>query len=139
MWSIFWYALISAFVIDQLTKFIVVKSKFHYFKNVHGPLGLYKHYPYFRPIIWSLHLTIIISLFFTSNAYIFLGASLISAQISNIVDRITYKGVIDFIPFPTPLPNLRIAYFNFADICILIGDIIYLKGLFTFPFAFFTS
>lgn len=129
MWNIFWTVLITSFIIDQVTKFTVVRLKIPRFINKYGPLGLYKKRPYFRPIIWSLHVAIIIPLFFSSDINLFLGAGLISAQISNIFDRLIYKGVVDFIPFPTPLPNLKIAYFNFADICILIGDIIYLKGL----------
>ena len=130
MWEVFWVVLITAFIFDQLTKAIVVKSKFPHLINKYGPLGLYRKHLNYRFLIWSLHIAIIIPLFITSNFYLFLGAGLISAQISNIFDRLFYKGAVDFIPLPTPFPKLKTAYFNFADLCIAAGDIIYIMGIY---------
>ncbi|KKP24350.1 MAG: Lipoprotein signal peptidase [candidate division TM6 bacterium GW2011_GWF2_28_16] len=53
------------------------------------------------------------------NIFIFFNMLIISGACSNLLDRIAYKGVIDFLDFY--YLNWHFPTFNIADICIVIG------------------
>ena len=42
----------------------------------------------------------------------------------NLIDRIIHHGVIDYLSFT--FGSYRFAIFNFADICIVVGTLLYL-------------
>ena len=134
MWQIFVISTFLVLIIDQLVKFIVVKSSLPFYLNKWGPAGNYKKYPWLRTIEWVIHLTILVPLFISPNNFnLFLGAGLIIGGLSNSLDRYIYGGVVDFIPLPIKVPNHPYpSRFNLADFSILIGIIVYITGVIKF-------
>ena len=137
-------SIILLVVLDQLTKFLVIKLiplndsiiliknflKFYYIQNKGAAFGMFSGY-------------IILLVIFTLFALYFLYKEIkdnkldnmsvcsllliFAGAIGNLIDRVCRKYVIDFISFT--LFRHEMAIFNVADIYITIGVIIYLLGI----------
>jgi len=114
-----YYIPLIVVLLDQLSKFIV-KKYFSYSTNTGSLFGLFEGYNLLF-IILTLIVIIFIIYYINKNKvsyYEEISLSLIlGGAVGNLIDRIVYNGVIDFI-------NLRIwPSFNIADSCITIGVI----------------
>ena len=133
---------ILVIIIDQISKLIVVKNM-----NIGEEIILIKKFfslmyvtntgAAFSILENSTSLIIIISLFCTALIVSLMQREknmtklkkfsfiiLIGGMISNLIDRVFYKNVIDFLSFN--LINYKFPVFNIADIGITIGVLIYL-------------
>ncbi len=128
--------------IDQLTKFYALHNFINSYKiNNYISFDLAIN----RGVSWSLFDTQNSYVFFTLSTLIFLVLSaftyytflclknnqnvipeilVISGGISNLIDRITHSGVVDFILIS--YKNFCWPLFNFADICIVFGALLML-------------
>lgn len=130
MWNLFWWSLTIVIVLDQISKFVVIRADISHYLNKWGPMGLYKKHDWFQYPLLLIHLLVLIPLFTNGNLNLFLGAGLIFGGLSNSFDRKIRKGVIDFIPVPFRILNQPIpGRINIADFAILIGIVIYGFGL----------
>jgi len=112
-WAYFSASLFLAIILDQLSKYFMLK---YFPTNVFKSFGLFGHFAYF----WEGFFVILIILFFILLKEIFLKKTLtsiffgaiIGASIANIIDKITREFILDWIP----IFNLR---FNLADLIII--------------------
>ena len=108
-------------ILDQLTKYIV-KNNFKYITNPGSLWGLFPNATFL--LIWLSIIIIGIFLFYyekiqKSSLLCQIGSGLVvGGAIGNLIDRILYKAVIDFIDFKI-WPS-----FNIADSAISIGIIL---------------
>jgi len=124
--------ILTAFIllIDQLTKFLfqhkntTLIQKILYFKyseNTGLIFGFFSNNIFF---IYILPLLVLAFLLYymrkmTSKEQIFL-TFIIAGILSNLIGRIIYGYVIDFLYIPI-YPRFNMANFNLADVCILMG------------------
>ena len=137
-------SIILLVILDQLTKFLVVKLiplnnavilirnflKFYYIQNTGAAFGMFSGYLILLIIITFVVLYFLYKEIKTSkidNLNICSLVLIISGSIGNLIDRVFRKYVIDFISFT--LFKHEMAIFNVADIYITIGVIIYLLGI----------
>ena len=118
---LFFSIIIIIVVLDQLTKFIV-KNNFKYTTNTGSLWGLFPNSAMI--LVWLSIIIIGIFLFYydkiqSSNKLCKIGSGLIvGGAIGNLIDRLLYKAVIDFI-------DLKVwPSFNIADSAISIGVIL---------------
>jgi len=105
------------FALDRLLKYIV---RFHgdYVVNKGVALGLFDDQEFFVLFLFPL-VMILILILWINYKYFYLPLVLICAgAISNLIDRLLYNGVIDYIEISV-LP-----VFNIADIMIVVGVIL---------------
>ena len=118
---IFFLTIITITILDQLTKFIV-KNNFKFTTNSGSLWGLFPNATFL--LIWLSIIIIGVFLFYydkiqKSSLLCKLGSGLVvGGAIGNLIDRILYKAVIDFIDFKV-WPS-----FNIADSAISIGIIL---------------
>ena len=133
---------ILVIIIDQISKLIVVKNM-----NIGEEIVIIKKFfsilyvtntgAAFSILENSTSLIIIISLFCTALIVSLMQREknmtklkkfsfiiLIGGMLSNLIDRVFYKHVIDFFSFT--IIKYKFPVFNIADICITIGVLIYL-------------
>ena len=141
------YILIIIFLtcLDQLTKFIVIKSfsanesliliknflKFYYIKNTGASFGIFSNQNILLIIITVLLIGYIIyDTIKSKNSNLrFISTSLIlGGALGNLIDRVFRKYVVDFISF-TVLGH-EMAIFNVADMFISFGVILYIYIIF---------
>lgn len=114
-------------IADQITKCLVPKLGIETRLNTGGAFGLLGNYAWFQTIVHTT-LTILILLFFIrknrfnqpakTGLYLF-----IAGGIGNVIDRLLFGGVRDFIHLPL-WPS-----FNAADVYISIGSLIIVFSL----------
>lgn len=122
-------------ILDQISKFIsekilskyitlpIIPSVLHltYVKNYGAAFGILQNKKFFLILITSIILLamIIFVIFkqFNNNIFIWSMALIISGGIGNLIDRIVYGYVIDYIDFRL----INFAVFNLADSYICIG------------------
>jgi signal peptidase II len=127
-----------ALVIDQLTKRIIVSRflpgesrivvphllKWTYEQNQHGAFGLFGSSP-----VLLIGMALVVLLIFwmsfrdaarKSRLVRIAFGLILGGAIGNIIDRLHYRYVIDFIDFYKIWPNI----FNVADSCITIGVVL---------------
>jgi signal peptidase II len=128
---------ILTFAIDQMTKHMVISSflpgesriviphllKWTYERNIHGAFGLFGSNS-FLLIAMAVVVLVIFWLSFKdaairSRLVCVAFGMIVGGAIGNIVDRIHYGFVVDFVDFYKIWPNI----FNVADSCITIGVI----------------
>ena len=126
-------------ILDQLTKFLVVKLiplnnavilirnflKFYYIQNTGAAFGMFSGYLILLIIITFVVLYFLYKEIKTSkidNLNICSLVLIISGSIGNLIDRIIYGHVIDFIDFRI----INYPIFNLADTAIVIGVFIIL-------------
>ena len=130
-------AAIVAFALDQMTKKLVLTSfmpgesrivvphllKWTYERNIHGAFGLFGSNSMLL-IAMAVVVLVVFWLSFKdaalrSRVVCVAFGMIVGGAIGNIVDRIHYGFVVDFIDFYKIWPNI----FNVADSCITIGVI----------------
>ncbi len=132
---------ISLFVIfiDQILKYIVAKKLPYgeplkimgnyiwitYIKNPFGVWGISfpKWFPYEVIVLIIILILILFLIFKKKKNYIIPYSLLFGGAIGNLIDRLRFKAVIDFIDIGIS-ENLRWPIFNIADSSITIGIII---------------
>lgn len=130
-------AAIVTFALDQMTKQLVISSflpgesrivvphllKWTYERNVHGAFGLFGS----NSTLLIAMAVVVLVIFWVSFKDAALRSRLVclafgmivGGAIGNIVDRIHYGFVVDFVDFYKIWPNI----FNVADSCITVGVI----------------
>lgn len=130
-------AAIVAFALDQMTKKLVLTSfmpgesrivvphllKWTYERNIHGAFGLFGS----NSVLLIAMAVVVLVVFWLSFKDAALRSRIVcvafgmivGGAIGNIVDRIHYGFVVDFIDFYKIWPNI----FNVADSCITVGVI----------------
>jgi signal peptidase II len=103
---------------DQLIKLIVVSIEYPYVLNTGIAFGLFAGIPLINLVV-SIFFLLVVFLF-KKEFGIFVFCFICAGAVSNIIDRIIYSGVIDYIILPI-LPA-----FNLADLFINIGVISYI-------------
>ena len=86
----------------------------------------------FFMVIVTITISLFLVLWFlrTTNKNLSISlAFIVSGAIGNLIDRLNYKAVVDFIDIH--IGNLHWPAFNFADSCITIGAFIYVFTIFT--------
>ena len=86
----------------------------------------------FFMVIVTITISLFLFLWFlrTTNKNLSISlAFIVSGAIGNLLDRLNYKAVVDFIDIH--IGNLHWPAFNFADSCITIGAFIYVFTIFT--------
>lgn len=114
--------------LDQLIKYYVVhKEQFDFLCNYGVAFGLVLP-QYVFLILWSLIMVFVFYFWFTKRKAMFLTQLpfiLVGAGgISNMIDRIYYGCVVDYVPF------LTISSFNFADVLISFGAFLWVRQIF---------
>ena len=130
-------AAIAAFALDQMTKKLVITSfmpgesrivvphllKWTYERNVHGAFGLFGSN---SVLLIAMAVVVLVVFWFSfkdaalrSRLVCVAFGMIVGGAIGNIVDRIHYGFVVDFIDFYKIWPNI----FNVADSCITVGVI----------------
>lgn len=128
---------IVAFVLDQMTKKLVLSSfmpgesrivvphllKWTYERNVHGAFGLFGSN---SALLIGMAIVVLVIFWMSfkdaavrSRVVCVAFGMIVGGAIGNIVDRIHYGFVVDFIDFYKIWPNI----FNVADSCITVGVI----------------
>jgi len=147
----FWLPLLMVVITDQITKKLATYYlkplqpvniccdgfiRFTLLFNKGGAFSLLSHKPTLFFIISSTAFIILIIIYLktqhSSNLYIISSAMIFGGAIGNIIDRIIYGKVIDFIDVDIPdiiIPKLHIFLyrwpsFNIADSSITVGGII---------------
>lgn len=123
----FVFAFFLGFVLDQFSKFIVIKYNFiPYFYNEGIAFSIQLPSPWQTIVIISA-LIFIFSILYrearrTNSRILFVSSGLVFAgALGNLTDRLFYQGkVIDFIAVP------YFSVFNIADVCITLGIGLYL-------------
>jgi signal peptidase II len=135
---ILWLVAIAVFVVDRLTKHLILASFmpgqseiviphllwWTYVQNTHGAFGLFGN----SPVLLIVLALLVLGLF----AFAFRDAAkrsllvriafgaIVGGAAGNIFDRVQQQFVVDFIDFKTIWPNV----FNVADSCITVGVIL---------------
>ena len=135
---ILWLVAIVVFVLDKVTKHLVLTSFmpgesriviphvlwWTYVQNTHGAFGLFGNSPVLL-IVLALAVLALFAVAFRDAAQrsqlvrVAFGA-IVGGAAGNIVDRLQQQFVVDFIDFKTIWPNV----FNVADSCITIGVVL---------------
>lgn len=124
---------------ENKTPYLLNKHiKIHYEKNTGMMMGLGKNKRVFVLIITTILLLFIFAstiylILFVKNLIIFkIGLIILSGgAFSNGLERYIYKCVIDYVSFPRFfIKKIRNVIFNVADMCIFLGSIIMIIGLF---------
>ena len=131
----FFIGAILAFLTDQISKHFVVSSllpgesasvvpnvlRWSYVQNTRGAFGLFGNQPF---ILIGMALVVLIVFWYAfrdiaarSLLVRFAFGLIVGGAIGNIIDRLHYRYVVDFIDFYRIWPNV----FNVADSCITIG------------------
>lgn len=126
------YFLVSLIIFDQLTKTlaIILSAKFNFpiIKNTGVAFGVLGQNVPFVIILTScllLLLTIFKKTIFLNNKWHqYSYRFILAGGLGNLLDRIFYGYVIDFLKLPF------IPYFNFADLFINIGMALYIMGIY---------
>ncbi|GAA0723887.1 signal peptidase II [Clostridium malenominatum] len=127
--------------LDRITKLWAIKNlssgkdiviikdffQFSYLENTGAAFGIFRDKLFFLTLITSLvTIGLIVYLFYYKPSWILLRISLaliISGAIGNLIDRVQYKYVVDFI-----LVHFKDKYyfptFNVADVCVSIGAVL---------------
>lgn len=135
------FALVSAAVllaIDQITKYFVLKYlkpvgavtvisgllEFSYVENTGAAFGLFKNSMWFimvLTVIAFIAIAVVLFRYKNHTAFSYIAATLlIAGGIGNLIDRILYGFVVDFIH------ALFFNYvFNFADCCVTVGAVLF--------------
>lgn len=116
---------LSIILVDQIVKFIVLSNNFRHIVNKGISFGLLGQLNISFQLVFPIILILIfLALYFlqkTKNIYTCSAILLIlSGGISNLLDRLIYSGVIDYIQlwvFPV---------FNIADIAIVLGIAVFI-------------
>jgi len=131
---------IISFILDQLTKYLVINfisfnetitiiPKFFYLtyvKNTGGAFSILNNNTWFLLLIGLIFILFLFNYIikkekFNSLEKIYLGL-IIGGTLGNLIDRITYGSVIDYIG--VIIGSYYFPVFNIADICIVIGAIL---------------
>jgi len=131
---------IISFILDQLTKYLVINfisfnetitiiPKFFYLtyvKNTGGAFSILNNNTWFLLLIGLICIFFLFNYIikkekFNSLEKIYLGL-IIGGTLGNLIDRITYGSVIDYIG--VIIGSYYFPVFNIADICIVIGAIL---------------
>lgn len=143
-----WFYLITTtivVVIDQITKKLAIAKigfgneaefipgfmRFFLVQNTGGAFSLLRDYPDIFLFIGIINIAVFIHLLFGSEE-IFLVQSkigcsfILGGTLGNFTDRITFGAVTDFLDFQF----MDFAVFNVADVCIDIGVVFLIYGLF---------
>lgn len=106
-------------ILDQILKNLLPYK----IKNYGAAFNLLENYSIFLILISFLALVLFVYLFFKTKYNELAFALLISGTISNLIDRLFWGYVIDYIPF------FGLFTFNLADLANTIGVILLLKNL----------
>lgn len=136
-------SVIILILVDQLTKFFVVKYfnvndyliiikdflKFFYIRNTGAAFGLLSGLTIVLSIVSIILIFYIVKEIKNENNNLVLCSYtlILSGAIGNLIDRIFRKYVVDFISFT--LFNREMAIFNVADIFITFGVIIFIYNM----------
>ena len=138
MKQIFKYSLILI-LIDQIIKILVsnmiesiviIKNFFNltYVENTGAAFSILENNTIFLIIITFISLFLIYKFLLKDKKFnkleILVYSLLLGGIIGNLIDRIVYGYVIDYLEFI--ILNRHMPIFNFADICIVIGTILFL-------------
>jgi len=117
--KVFLLSIVLLIIIDQLTKYIIRYLGGFYICNSGMAFGI-KTTPLFFYSLWIIIILIILNLLITKYpAYRYPLAIILSGAFSNLLDRLNYGCVIDFI-------DLKIwPVFNLADIFICLGVLLF--------------
>lgn len=132
---------LSAVILDQFTKYIVRTTfyfgesknilgnflKFTFVLNENAAFGISVGPRWLYLIIVSVAIVFIGYYFFknlsrANKLEVVAGTLIIAGAISNMIDRLTIKYVVDFINFGIGVH--RYPYFNIADSCVVVGTIL---------------
>ncbi len=115
-------------VCDQSIKYVIAQyTTIHTTCNPGMALGVTLP-PVVFWVVWLGVMAVVLYGFFTqrsarlSTHISFIG--ILAGGVSNIIDRLAYGCVIDYVPF------LTISYFNFADVLITVGVILWMIDTF---------
>lgn len=107
-----------AFLSDRLSKYLAGKSNL-FLMNKGAFFGFINNYN----AVFLLSILVIIFLFFLKRRYRLPTRLITIGGISNLFDRVVYKGVVDFIRLPF------MPVFNFADVFICLGALLIVVDL----------
>jgi len=132
---------LSAVILDQFTKYLIRTTfyfgesknilgnflKFTFVLNENAAFGISVGPRWLYILIVSIAIIFIVYYFFKNinraNATeVVAGTLIIAGAISNMIDRLTIKYVVDFINFGIGVH--RYPYFNIADSCVVVGTIL---------------
>ena len=132
---------LSAVIVDQITKYIVRTTfyfgesknilgnflKFTYVLNGRAAFGISIGPKWFYLSIVAIAIVLICYYFFrnlgrANKIEVVAGALIIAGAVSNMIDRLTIKYVVDFINFG--IGPHRYPYFNIADSSVVVGTIL---------------
>ncbi len=130
------FVALAVLVTDQFTKFLVTKHipyrhsveiidgylKFTYIRNPNSVFGisLGKNFPYSIAALITLTVLVVLLLKEDALSFIIIYGLLIGGALGNLLDRLRFKEVIDFIDIGIN-ERLRWAIFNVADAAVSVG------------------
>jgi len=122
--------IIKILVSNMIESIVIIKNFFNltYVKNTGAAFSILENNTIFLIMITFISLFLIYKFLLKNKKFnkleIIIYSLLIGGIIGNLIDRIVYGYVIDYLEFI--ILNRHMPIFNFADICIVIGTILFL-------------
>jgi len=122
--------IIKILVSNMIESIVIIKNFFNltYVKNTGAAFSILENNTIFLIMITFISLFLIYKFLLKNKKFnkleIIIYSLLIGGIIGNLIDRIVYGYVIDYLEFI--ILNRHMPIFNFADICIVIGTFLFL-------------
>src|SRR3989344_4583795 len=116
---LFYLTAVAVFLLDQITKYVVKMSGMSYTTNTGAAFGILQGQTFF--LILVILVVIAFLLYYSHEHQVALGF-LLGGTLGNLVDRVLYGAVIDFIHVPF-WPSFNVAdSFNVIGVGLLLFD-----------------